>query len=401
MRYVLMNREREVLAFDVDVATGKVSWTQLLGDAADAPLGLVVDWCEPELLLEQLLSERRLYPGRSDMGDILAATGACNPLDLALRSGGFSLSDPFWYRAEGSSRTWAEGNFFDNEWDPAFGEAILRGDWDALGHASIDTPDVTCNGASRKAWTRTPSGPRLLKATLGEDTGDVYGEVLVSRLLARLLPEGGYLSYELVEHEGRVYSSCAPLVTSTQELALSWQVLSAAGGVHEGDAWVANYLGYELLERYADALVRLGIEGADAAVAKQGILALLTLCRDVHPSNMGVIHDFATGGLRVAPLFDFDRVFGLSNPDQMTWASQHPAVALLAVARSFSDVAESWDLSWYDPHALDGFAGEIERVLSECDALPPGFVDVASGLFEVQRTYVNRIARDRGSCVAG
>lgn len=401
MRYVLMNRELEVLAFDVDVVSGKVFWVQMLGDAVDAPLGLVVDWCEPAPLLEQFLAGRCLSANRSDLPDILAATGARSALELAFRSGGFSCSDSFWYRAERSACTWAQGSFFDNEWNPAFGDAVLRGDWEALARASLATPDVTCGGASRKAWTMTAAGPRLLKAAIGPDSGDVLGEVLTSRLLARLLPAGEYLPYELVEHDGQVCSSCPPLVTSGQELALSWQVLSAAGGPSAEGEWVADYLGNELLGRYADALVRLGVEGARPAVAKQGILALLTFSHDLHARNMGVVRDFEAGTLRVAPLFDFDRAFGLSQHDRMVWACSHPRLASLAFAREFSDFDASWDLSWYDPHALDGFVGEIECVLGGCDVLPEGCTELVSGLFEAQRAYVNDIVRQRGACAAG
>ena len=123
---------------------------------------------------------------------------------------------------------------------------------------------------------------------------------------------------------------------------------------------------------YAGALERLGAEDARQAVAKQGILALLTFSRDNHVRNMGVIRDCATGALRVAPLFDFDRAFGLYEPDRMVRASRHPYLASLEVARVFSDVDASWDLSWYDPHALDGFAEEIERMqLALAEELDP------------------------------
>ena len=296
-----------MLAFDVDVVSGKVSWLQAIGDLADAPLGVFVDWCDPKPLLEQFLAGRRIPTHRSDLGDILAATGARSTFELAFRSGGFSLSDSFWYRAENSADTWHQKNFFAHDWDPAFGRAVLRRDWEALAHASLATPDVTCGGASRKAWVQTDGGPRLLKAPIGASSDNVLGEVLTSRLLARLLPVGEYLTYELVEHEGQTYSSCPPLVASGQELALSWQVLSAAGIPSEDGGWVTDYVGNELLVRYAGALERLGAEDARQAVAKQGILALLTFSRDNHVRNMGVIRDCATGALRVAPLFDFDR----------------------------------------------------------------------------------------------
>ena len=176
-----------------------------------------------------------------------------------------------------------------------------------------------------------------------------------------------------LEHYGRACSSCPALVTSGQELALSWQVLSAAGRPHRSVERLTGCVGNELLERYAAALGRLGIEGARPAGAKQGVLALLTFSRDLHTRNMGVIRDFETGAMRAAPLFDFDRAFGLSDYDRMLWASRHPNLASLVLAQAFSDIDASWDLSWYDPHALDGFADEVDRVLTSCNVLPEGY----------------------------
>ena len=111
---------------------------------------------------------------------------------------------------------------------------------------------------------------------------------------------------------------------------------------------------------------------------------------------MGVIRDSETGALRVAPLFDFDWAFGLFDHDRMLWMSRHPQFASLALAHAFSDIDASWDLSWYDPHALDGFADEVERALGGCDAIPEGYAEVAAGLFDAQLTYVNRVVQQEG-----
>lgn len=391
MKYVLMREEREVLEFDVDLPTEVVHDIVPLESAAWAPLG-VLDHMEPsEPRLSEFISSRCISFAREDLPAILEATGARSAIELAFRSGGFSLHDPYWYRAKGSALTWEQDNFFDNDWDLSFGNAILRKDYEALGNASLATPDITCSGASRKAWLRDAQGPYLLKAPIGEGNATVTGEALTSRMLACLLPENEFMPYEIVERDGATYSSCRPMVQTGEELTSAWQVLAEVEDVPERKAQATSLLGLELLEEFGSALSRLGIEGSSQVVPKTMVVAHLAFNRDVHPKNLGVIRD-RSGAMRLAPFFDFDRMFGLSHLDRMEWACARPRIAALLMANTFSNLDPSWDYSWYDKRSLDGFEQDIERTLSACEAAPEGYAKLIADLFVAQRTYLNRIA---------
>lgn len=388
VRYALMCREHETMEFDVDIATCAVSDVRPLEHHKLAPLGVLDGAGAPERLLEQLFWGRCVSHARADLPLILDALGMRNQWELAFQSGGFSLSDPYWYRSEGSSLTWKDDNFFDNGWDPAFGRAVLRQDYAALGRASIATPDATCSGACRKAWVRASGGKRLLKAAVEEGGATAAGEALVSRMLSRMLEPGEYLQYDLVYRDDEEYSACAPLVADGEELAMAWQAISAAGGPVECDGWVAEILGADLVNEFEGALARLGVEGHAQAVAKMEVFAHLVFHRDVHPSNMGVIRSIDTGALRLAPLFDYDRAFGLSDRERMEKVRDNPKVAMLLVANKFSNLDPARDYSWYDPCALDGFEEEIERVLDAHPAVPRGYARFVADMFAAQRAYI-------------
>lgn len=392
MRYVLMCKDREVLEFDIAFPSCALGDIRPLEGIALAPLGVSASNGLHEGALWQFICDRSISEFRADLPAILQATGTRNPVELAFKSGGFSLSDPYWYRAQDTRLTWAHDNFFHNEWDPAFGDAVLQSDYRALETASLATPDATCSGSSRKAWIRDERGPRLLKANAIERGASMVAEALASCMLARLLPESEFVSYELVERNGETYSASRPIVNSDEALSMAWQVVAANNQATADEQAATSLLGTDLLKELMSVFSRMGIEGSGQFMAKAEVIAHLTFYRDMHPHNMGVIRTVDSGAMRLAPFFDFDRAFGLSKRDRMDEACARPQIAALMMAKTFSNLDPSWDYSWYDPCALDGFEHEITRTLSSSNAIPQGFVELVADLFVAQRTYVNRIA---------
>jgi len=58
----------------------------------------------------------------------------------------------------------------------------------------------------------------------------------------------------------------------------------------------------------------------------------------------------------------------------------------------FSFLKSSWDWSWYDSRALDGFEDAIMGAYAFCRSLPPTFAELITRLFVAQRDYVNKVA---------
>lgn len=392
MRYTLMNQEHEVLDFSYDPGSQTVSDVRMLEGAAWAPFDMPTDGHNPVSSLDHLLGQRAICPVRDDLPQILDAVGASSAVELALISGGFSLSDQYWYRPEGSSLTWEDSNFFDNAWDPAFGEAVLSQDYDTLSRASFHTPDMTLGGFCRKAWVLTDGGPRLLKTAPRDGEAGIHCETLASCMLDRLVGKYGHVHYEPMMFGGEIYSSSPVMVGKGEELVTGSQILTKEGvDISELDAQagVRDFEGY--VSTYMQALERNGVPEPRQAMAKMFVMATLVLDFDTHPANLGLIRDVETCSLRLAPFYDHGRAF-LFMRDKFEIICRTPKVADLILGLYFSRLDPSWDYSWYDPHALDGFEDVIAESLSAVESLPKGYAELMAGLFVKQRAYVNRIA---------
>lgn len=392
VKLTLMHRDCEVLAFGLDLATGAVDDIRPLERADLAPLGVFSRGVDPEYALMSFMLRRSIRPSRADYLQILEALKVESALELSVRSSGFTLSDQYWYRSAGSDATWAGSNFFENEWDLAFGEAILARDYKALARADTCVPDVSCGGAARKAWVLGADGPRLLKASLNEGAGEVYGEVAGSRMLARILPEGEYVPYELVMRGGEAYSSCPVIVGPAEDLMMP----PFDGGEETEPAPEQKTLFPNLTvgRGYGSMLELLGARGDGQATAKMGVVQTLLQRGDFHPGNFGIVRNADTGDVRLAPFFDLAGSFGTGSGEELQIIRKDPTTAMLFVAAAFSDLDPSWDYSWYDPTALVGFGEELEALFSACDDLGPSYPALARKLFECQLSYVNSIKNE-------
>lgn len=392
MRYTLMNQGHEVLDFEFDSGSGRTEVKRMLEGVAWAPMGLPVDGRDASEALDRFLRRRALDNAREDTPHILRACGVQSTVELALRSGGFSLADQYWYRGEGSPLTWEGSNFFDNEWDCAFGEAVLRRDYDALADSSICTPDVTLGGFCRKAWVQTDRGLCLLKASPMGDDANIYCEALASRMLDRLVGACGHVPYEPVSFGSELYSSCPLRVGRNEELVSGTQLLSKAGvdvGRIDAQTGLSNFESF--MSIYLQLLEDQQVAGARQAMAKLFVMATLALDFDTHPANFGLMRDVRTLKLREAPLFDHGRAF-IFLKDKFDLIRRKPIALDLIVGLYFSHLDPTWDYSWYDPHALDGFEDDIRESLSTLDSFPEGYAELMADLFVRQHDYVNRVA---------
>ena len=384
-RYTLMNREHEVLTFGIDSQTLEISDVKQGPGAAGAPPGLFEE-AHAERILFNLLRRRSVSQGRKDHADVLAATGASNAIELALRSGGFSLTDQIWYRKEDSDATWERGNYFDNEWDPAFGQAVLDRDYHALANASVYTPDVATCGRSIKAWVPTPEGPHMLKASAFEEPRDIVCEVIATRLLTRLLPEADFVPHTMVERKGELFVSCPVMVGRDEEFVNMGDAALAAGSAK---ALFKAKSFTDFHDLYRQVYEALHVQDADLAACKMKVASMLALSVDSNPVNYGLIHNVETGEMRPAPLFDLGCTMASPGLESLFRSAGNPQIALLMVAIEFGKLDFSWDYSWYEPSRLDGFAEELMGALAQNGFFPQDFVEFVAYAFEIQLAHVN------------
>lgn len=387
-----MCQDREVAAFDLDVATGRVGKVRSLAHAAQAPLSIRLDGPDPANDLTRFVARRALSPWRTDLEGILSATHAKSPVELALRAHGLSLSDPYWYRMAGEDTSWSASNFFDNGWDPTFGEAVLAHDMKALSMASCMVPDVTCSGFAPKAWVQAGEGPCLLKGALGELGIDPLGEVLAACLAARILTKDDYVPYDLVRRGDQLLSSC-PLMTTRDEEFVSVRSLAPRSSQPMGtdDRMVA--WDEDACSACITALEASGVPDPRRYVSQLTVCATLAMQNDLHLGNCGIIRNVRTGAIRPAPLFDFGGCFGTAlSRRALSVVIAAPRLAERFLVARLRCLDPAWDYAWYDSRALDGFSEQLGQLLQQEGRLPSAYVSIILELFDLQRAYVDSVA---------
>ena len=390
VRRTLMQRDRELVDFEVDPMTGEARIIDTANGELAASLGLARE--NRDQVMTALMARRALSPWRKDKDDILAAFGAKSPVDLALMGHGLSLSDQFWYRAPGSSKRWKDVNFFDNGWDLGFGEAVLSGDYARLAACSLDVPEVTTPGHAIKAWERNDDGIFLVKAAEYPDGVELAGAKLGFDLCSLLFGDGCYVSLDVVERYGRPCSVSPFMLDGDEELADGNRLFAMA------DMWGSPSLRKggittEACDALIDAYTTIGVADASAHVARRACFSCLSFLLDFNPGNFGAIRKIDSDAWRVAPIFDYDGAFGFPfNGVSISYLCENPSFVELFCAHRFSFLKPSWDWSWCDLRALDGFENIIKETYASCRGLPPVFAELISHLFVAQRDYVSSMS---------
>ena len=389
-RRTLMQRDRELVDFEVDPVTGEARIIDAVSDDLAASLGLAQG--NRDQVLTALMTRRSLSPMRKDKDDVLAAFGAKSPVDLALMGHGLSLTDQFWYRAPGSSVRWKDVNFFDNGWDPSFGVAVLMGDYARLATCSPDAPEVTTPGHAVKAWERNDDGVYLVKAAEYPDGAELVGARLGFELCSLLFSEDCYVTLDVVERFGRSCSISPIMLDGDEELADGNRLFSMA------NMWESSSLGKggvtaEAFDALVDAYTAIRVADASAHVARRACFSCLSLLLDFNPGNFGAIRKIDSDVWRATPIFDYDGAFGIPfNGASISYLCENPSFVKLLCAHRFSFLNPSWDWSWCDLRALDGFEDVIMEAYASCWSLPPAFAELIAHLFVAQRDYVNKVA---------
>jgi hypothetical protein len=390
-----MKRNRELVEFEVDPATSKAR-------VIDAPGAGVDPFVPAELMLQgdnrtltEFIAFRAISRRRPDWQKVLKPFGALSPVHLALLGHGLSLSDQYWYRAPGSTERWEDINFFDNEWETGFGEAVLSGDHARLAACSPDVPDTTTNGRIVKTWERNDKGVFLIKASIWPDGSDFVGSKLASEMCAALFGEGRYVPVNIVDRYGRFCLASPLMLAPDEEFADGGLICIVTKYPEEPGVKYTGGLTAERCQNLIDAYATLGVPDASAHIARMACLSCLALLKNFHSDNFGAIRKVGSDAWRAAPAFDYNGSFGFN--DHMLYHPElfkRPFLLKLICAQHFSFLLPSWDWSWYDQRALDGFEDRIMEAYAPYRNLPPEFAKSVASTFTMQRNYVNGVASE-------
>lgn len=352
-RYLLMNRDHEVLAFRFDSATGEFLDADEVIDAKRAPLSVMSPrgTKASKAALSYWWAHRAIPNTRRGIEAKLMELGIADTYDLPFKSMGLSLSDQYWIKPYDSEIRWHDVNFFEND----FIEAEVDS-W--MANVGLSSPDNTSDGVLPKRWACRNGVRTLLKGgTLLEQ--EPYNEVIATELFSRLLNEGEYVPYHLEEWGNTLVSACPNFVEPTEELIPACYVNDTLPRVSHRDDY----------RHYVECCASLGVEGIETTLAKMIICDDIMANTDRHWRNFGLIRDVETLEYRPAPLFD---------TGSSLWchlSTRELAYASFAVdMRPFYEDATrqlrlASDTSWLDFNKLAGFPEWVTELLDENPSL--------------------------------
>jgi len=255
--------------------------------------------------------ESRRIPASREHIDYLEQNLNMSLGELVQKSLGLSLSDAFWVKPVGESLTWAQVNFFKNDFSDDIGEYLMDG-----GEIhSLFTPTNTTDGVMKKKWVIKNNIRYLIKQ--GSHTGMQHlNEVLSARIAKQL-----GLSHVPYFHFGANSCACPCFVKEGQNLVTAYDYLLHRK-VHVPDGR-SNESYYPPL---CDVFGKQWIDG-------MLLLDYIIMNSDRHLKNLCLLQDAKTGNLLgSAPIFDN----GNSLAHGINLLKHMPFENLKCIARPFS-----------------------------------------------------------------
>ena len=352
--YTLMNGTHEVLDFEYDAESREFFETDRIHDASRAPLGLV----SPRgarvsaKALAYWWQHRAIPRTRGGMGIKLAKLGLESSSQIPFASLGLSLSDQYWVRPWGTQVKWEDVNFFDN----GFEEAHVGGAW--LDRVGLDSPDNTSEGQLPKAWVVRDGVRKLVKGGAGLNQ-EPYNEVVATKLYGRLLAEAEYVPYELERRAGEAVSACPTFVTREEEYIPAYYVRRVMRQPNHRNDY----------QHYLECCADLGVADAEMALAKMIVCDDILGNVDRHWRNFGLVRNVETLEYRIAPLFDTGNSLWCAS----TLGQLRSRDFSFSTKPFYEDANRQLrlvnDYSWFSPAVLEGFTGDVARILIANPAL--------------------------------
>ena len=302
MKYILMNKNIEVLVADYDTANGVFSKIYDIYNIDYAPYILKSFYIKDDIdnsLFRTNISEwfkSRGIPSWRDKLDILLhRLNISAPSELLDKAFGLSLSDQYWIKPYNIDVKYDDINFFDNDFDYSeFLEASLsKNSKTIVKKSSLKTPNNTTDGMLRKAWIIEDGTRYLLKGGYKNELLQPFNEVLASEICKRL--GFNHVEYTLDIYKDMVVSKCPCFITKDTELVTCHQIRNDMDRHNNIDDY----------EDYINILEKNGIKNARIEMENMYILDFLIMNEDRHLNNFGIIRDINTlKWLCCAPIFD-------------------------------------------------------------------------------------------------
>ncbi|TJW10296.1 excisionase [Parvibacter caecicola] len=394
--YTLMNKNTPVLSFDYDLEVHAAVRITAIHQLEAAPLGMVDrhgDIAKSEL--NYWWHHRAIPASRDQVNRLLENLKLDSTLELAEKSFGLSLSDRYWLNDQDDPKSWADINFFDNEFSDDLGFLTLGQDSagsspDAPDYAAVNlpSPNSTLGGDLLKKWKIINGKRVLLKSGVGFVNQEPFNEVAATALHQRLMGPGEFTPYWLFEDGRRVYSACENLLGEDEELIAAWDIIRN----------VKQPNNLSDLQFYVKRCEDLGLdrEAIMTELAKMFACDFVLANRDRHYRNFGVVRNVESLQVtRLAPVFD---------SGSCLWSNAE----FLEVPADFDYIAKPFKYGgmkpfdqlrlfegyygWLDPAALEGFGDTVREILGKNPNIPERRIETVAAHAQQKADVLARFA---------
>lgn len=278
--YLLMNKDKEIMRFDVIEGTLGNSYKVISQNKDMLPYGFqsINSW----------IGSRKGSKHNTHIREIMKDCGCEDDLGYIRVTHAASLNDTYWIKNETENINWVDVSFYRNE----FNEQISRLAFEGVGlygiQLSSTSPELCTEGSFRKCWRRENGEIYLYKrgSSCASNAGlEPYCEMLASELAVHVCDNA--VPYKKVLLHGELASKCH-LFTNEMRGYVPYARISEDN--------TAN----AMLDFYSSI-------GSEDAFRQMLVLDALTFNVDRHAGNHGVFVENDTKQiLKMAPVFDMN-----------------------------------------------------------------------------------------------
>jgi hypothetical protein len=347
-----MHKDIPFADLTLDETTGSIQRIDALFRGGHLPVGVSVRrGMADRAAFNAWWTDRFIPSARSGLVDALSQLGFPDPQQVISRNLGLSLSDHYWVKPAGSNLSWDEVNYFENDFSPDVGDALL-GKLSKTSDIDLRSPDWTCDGNLRKRWAILDGKRCLVKAGSGPFQQQPFNEVIAYKIADRLgIP---HIPYTLLWDDGIPYSVCEDFVISDTELIPAWRVMQT----QKKDNQTSVY------QHYRNCCEKLGVPGIAHALDQMMVLDYLIANEDRHFNNFGLLRNPDTlEWLGPAPIYDSGSSLGYDKLTPQIRSGRN--IICKPFKRTHQDqlrLVTSFD--WLDLPKLDGVDQDIREVFA-------------------------------------
>ena len=289
-KYILMNKDTPVASISVAYDETKREYGLHVDNVLNAtrlPYG--AKKATAETLDKQITDwhESRCIPySRPNYPELMQRMDITSNNQLLAKSYMCSLTDAYWFKPEGSEKTWADVNFRDNGFkSELYKQLFFNPDGSMI--VDFNSPDLTTNGVLPKMWIQREDNFYLIKDSAGRTATESCNEILASKMIAQMGIDS--VEYGGAKYQDKIMCRSACFIQSNDESFVP----------------VENLLKDMHLKSHADMYEHLQKWGFNKEVEQMMLCDYLLGNTDRHPGNYGfVINSDSQRINNFAPLFD-------------------------------------------------------------------------------------------------